>query len=345
MISIQNLDVDLGEFHLRQINLDIAENEFFIIMGPSGSGKTILLETLAGLVPTASGKIVIGNRDMSRLPPEKRGISIVYQDYALFPHLDVIENIRYGLRFSSIAKEHWSQRIDELLDLFELTGLEKRYTKTLSGGEQQRVAMARAMVVEPQILLLDEPLSALDPRLREDFRQLLKRMQQNTMTTVVMVTHDFSEALALGKCAAVMHGGQIMQVGSMEDIFKRPQSEMVAEFVGIKNRFQVRVDGCKAQVEGLELILPESNPPAQKTLAIRPEDIVMSSAPLDDKAVNFWRATVCQIVAQGFYYEIYTLTGTLPLCTFVSRADMLEMELTEGKDVYLYIAPEAVHLF
>jgi molybdate/tungstate transport system ATP-binding protein len=345
MITIRNLTVDLGEFKLKQINLEIFEHEFFIIMGPSGSGKTVLLETIAGLVTADDGQLYIAGDDMTRMPPEKRGISIVYQDYALFPHLNVIENIRYGLQYSAIGKSQWAQRLNELLELFNLTGLERRYPGTLSGGEQQRVAMARGIVVDPRILLLDEPLSALDPRLRGDFRQLLKRMQQNTNATIVMVTHDFNEALTLGKRVAVMHTGQIRQVGSLEDIFQRPQSLMVAEFVGIKNCFKVQVDGHKAQIEGLEITLAESYRPAQQNLTIRPEDIVLSSAPFQEKVRNCWRATVSHVVIQGFYAEVYTMTGPLRLCTFMSRADILKMGLVEGEKVYLSFAPEDVHLF
>ncbi len=207
------------------------------------------------MVKPKSGSIRVSGEEITTLPPEKRGISIVYQDYALFPHLTVVENIRYGLSFSQIDPIHGKQRLYELIRLLNLQGLENRYPETLSGGEQQRVAMARALVVKPKVLLLDEPLSALDPRLREEFRLMLKRLQHSTAATILMVTHDFSEALALGGRGAVMDHGRIRQSGSMEDLFQRPKSTMVADFVGMKNLFPVICVNDIAYIGDLQVYL------------------------------------------------------------------------------------------
>ncbi|MCD6527944.1 MAG: ABC transporter ATP-binding protein [Desulfuromonas sp.] len=348
MISIENLHVDLGDFHLVAIDLSIEQNDFFIVMGPSGSGKTILLETIAGLVRPTAGRISIAGVDITRRPPEKRGISIVYQDYALFPHLSVVENIRYGLRFHKDGVAGGEGRLQELVELLNLGGLEQRQPETLSGGEQQRVAMARALVVNPQILLLDEPLSALDPRLREEFRFLLKRLQQNTDVTVVMVTHDFSEALALGKRAAVMHDGRIEQSGSLTDIFQRPQSTMVADFVGMKNLFSVTVDTESAQLGDLQIYLGRPDEPGgsgQKFIAVRPEDIVLSKESLHSSMRNCFQGTVRQIMPQGFYYEIYLVSGGTSFCALATKGALLELDLQEGKDIYFSFKSTAIHLF
>ncbi|MDY6951579.1 MAG: ATP-binding cassette domain-containing protein [Thermodesulfobacteriota bacterium] len=209
MITIRGLNISLRDFHLRDIHLDVAENEFFILMGPTGAGKTVLLEAIAGLVPIESGKISIGGQEMTGLPPEKRGISIVYQDYALFPHLTVINNITYGLRFHKINKEKAQERLARLLHVLNLSHLKDRLPAHLSGGEKQRVSVARALMVEPKVLLLDEPLSALDPGFREEVREALKRLHRTSNITFMMVTHDFAEALSLAGRAAVMNQGKI----------------------------------------------------------------------------------------------------------------------------------------
>jgi molybdate/tungstate transport system ATP-binding protein len=345
MISIENLHVDLGEFYLKDINLEIKANEFFIIMGPSGAGKTILLETIAGLVQSKTGCIKIGAQDITKLAPEKRGISIVYQDYALFPHLTVIENIRYGLHFNKTNKTEGEKRLRELLVLLKLDGFEKRYPEILSGGEQQRVAMARALVVNPQILLLDEPLSALDPRLREEFHLVLKQLQHNTTATILMVTHNFSEALALGGRGAVMNAGQIEQAGSMEDIFQRPKSTMVADFVGMKNLFAVTIHRKIAHIGGLQIQLGHSCSSGHRFIAIRPEDIVLSSEQLQSSMRNSFSGRIVRIIPQGFYYEIDIEVDKVNFCALITKGALLEMELQEGKEIFLFFKSTAIHAF
>lgn len=345
MISIENLHIELGEFHLQDISLTITENDFFILMGPSGAGKTILLEAIAGLVPVNSGKIKVAGRDITQLPPEKRGISIVYQDYALFPHLNVADNIRYGLRFQKIEKTTGDQRLQELLNLLNLQHLANRSPETLSGGEQQRVAMARALIVNPQVLLLDEPLSALDPRLREEFRLVLKQLQQQTTATILMVTHDFSEALALGHRGAIINAGKIEQSGQMEELFQRPQSTMVADFVGMKNLFAVSLQGETAQIKGLQIQLGHSHSNGQGFIAIRPEDIVLSTEQLQSSMRNCFQGKITRIISQGFYYEVHVKAETISFCALVTKGALLEMELREGKDIYLFFKSTAIHTF
>jgi len=345
MISINNLNIDLGEFHLRDISLEIGKNDFFMIMGPSGSGKTVLLETIAGLVRSSSGRIRVADRDITALAPEKRGISIVYQDYALFPHLSVKENIRYGLHFHSVEKSAGEQKVLELLELLNLKHLEQRFPPTLSGGEQQRVAIARALAVDPQVLLLDEPLSALDPCLREEFRHILKQLQQTTTATILMVTHDFSEALALGGRGAVMNGGKIEQTGSMEDLFQRPQSTMVADFVGMKNLFAVTFIKEIAQLEDLRIQLGHSSLQGQGFVAIRPEDIVLSMETFHSSMRNCFQGQIQRIVSQGFYFEIWVCVGMVDFCAMVTKGALLEMGLEEQKEVYLFFKSTAIHVF
>ncbi len=345
MIKIENLHIQLGGFDLHDINLHIEENDFFMLMGPSGAGKTILLEAIAGLVPVKSGRIKVAGQDITQLPPEKRGISIVYQDYALFPHLTVANNIRYGLRFQKIEKSEGVQRLDQLLKLLNLQHLANRSPETLSGGEQQRVAMARALIVNPRVLLLDEPLSALDPRLREEFRPILKRLQQQSTATILMVTHDFAEALALGHRGAIVNAGQIEQSGSMEELFQRPQSTMVADFVGMKNLFAVTILEETARIKNLQIQLGHSHDRGEGFIAIRPEDIVLSTEQLQSSMRNSFQGRISQIISQGFYYEVHVTVDGINFCALVTKGALLEMELQEGKEIYLFFKSTAIHTF
>ena len=205
--------------------------------------------------------------------------------------------------------------------------------------------MARALIVNPQVLLLDEPLSALDPRLREEFRVVLKQLQQQTTATILMVTHDFAEALALGQQGAIINDGKIEQSGSMEELFQRPQSTMVADFVGMKNLFAVTISGNKARIENLQIQLGHSYGDGQSFIAIRPEDIVLSTGPLQSSMRNCFQGTVTQIISQGFYYEVHVNVDTVSFCALVTKGALLEMALREAKDIYLFFKSTAIHTF
>jgi molybdate/tungstate transport system ATP-binding protein len=345
MITIRELNIDLREFQLRNINLEIRENEFFILMGPTGAGKTVLLEAIAGLVPVKTGKIYIGDKEVTGLPPEKRDISIVYQDYALFPHLTVMDNITYGLHFHKIDKREARERLAQLLDVLNLSHLEHRFPANLSGGEKQRVSVARALMVNPKVLLLDEPLSALDPGFREEVRRSLKRLHQSSSVTFFMVTHDFAEALSLGGRAGVMNDGRVEQVGSIEDIFQRPGSTFVADFVGMKNLFAAHFEDTKAVVQGLEVELGREPANSRGYIAIRPEDIVISREPLASSMRNSFRGVVTGLVDQGFYYEVHVRAGTVTFKSLVTKSSVFELELQEGNDVFLSFKSAAIHTF
>jgi len=345
MIAIQGLDIDLRDFHLRDINLDVAENEFFILMGPTGAGKTVLLEAIAGLVPIKSGTIYIGGKDITGLPPEKRGISIVYQDYALFPHLTVRDNITYGLHFHKIDKRKAQERLAQLIEVLNLSHLQHRLPANLSGGEKQRVSVARALMVEPKVLLLDEPLSALDPRFREEVRGALKRLHKSSIITFVMVTHDFAEALSLAGRAAVMNNGRIEQVGEIEDIFKRPNSAFVADFVGMKNLFRAEFKGTRALVSGLEIELGVTPINSHGYIAIRPEDIVISRRRFSSSMRNSFPAVVTAIIDQGFYYEVRVQSGEVAFASLITKSSLIDLKLRETADVVISFKAASIHFF
>ncbi len=241
------------------VDLVVNEGEFFTLLGPSGSGKTTLLRLIAGFERPDSGRIELGGRDVTTMPPYLRNTNTVFQDYALFPHMSVAENIGYGLRVKGIAGQEREKRVERALEMVRLEGLGRRRPNQLSGGQRQRVALARAVVNEPEVLLLDEPLGALDLKLRQEMQIELKQIQKEVGITFVYVTHDQEEALTMSDRMAVMTTGQIEQIGSPVEVYERPATEFVAGFIGISNvlkrggvRFVVRPEKIRMLAEGEE---------------------------------------------------------------------------------------------
>ena len=345
MIRIENLTIHLPGFNLRDINLTIDENEFFVLMGPTGAGKTVLIEAIAGLIPVAGGRIFIGNNDVSKLSPEKRDVSIVYQDYALFPHLTVQENITYGLHFHKIDRSEAEKRLACIIEILNLSHLQKRLPANLSGGEKQRVSLARALIVKPKILLLDEPLAALDPGFREELRHMIKRLHRNSNITFLMVTHDFAEALSLADQSAVMDKGRIEQAGSIEDIFHRPDSTFVADFVGMKNLFAARFRGTRAIIKKLEVELGRQPKNSNGYIAIRPEDIVLSEEALSSSMRNSFPGTVTRVFDLGFYYEVHIEVRNVIFKSLITKSSLFELKIIEGADIFLSFKSTAIHNF
>ncbi len=241
------------------VDLTVDEGEFFTLLGPSGSGKTTLLRLIAGFERPDSGRIELAGRDVTSMPPYARETNTVFQDYALFPHMTVADNIAYGLRVKGVSKQAREKRVARALDMVRLTGLDKRRPNQLSGGQRQRVALARAVVNEPEVLLLDEPLGALDLKLRQEMQIELKQIQKEVGITFVYVTHDQEEALTMSDRLAVMANGHIEQLGSPVDVYERPASEFVAGFIGISNvlvrdgvRFVIRPEKIRILLDGEE---------------------------------------------------------------------------------------------
>jgi len=241
-LTIQGLSKAFGDVvAVHQVNLDVAEGEFVSLLGPSGCGKTTTLRCVAGLETPTTGRICFGDRDVTRLPPEKRLIGMVFQSYALFPHMTVAQNIGFGLDVRGVHGSEASRRIADVVEMVQLSGLDARYPRELSGGQQQRVALARALVIEPAMLLLDEPLANLDARLREEMRFFIRSLQQRLGITTLYVTHDQSESMIMSNRVVVMFGGCIHQIGSAEDIYHRPATREVATFIGQANLMPGRV--------------------------------------------------------------------------------------------------------
>ncbi|NCD26421.1 MAG: ABC transporter ATP-binding protein, partial [Deltaproteobacteria bacterium] len=273
MIRVVDLTLRLGGFVMDAVSLHVAAGEFFALMGPTGSGKTMILESIAGLVAPQGGTIHIAGRDASGLPPERRKVSLVYQDHALFPHLTVLENVTFGQRYHGIDAADGHREALALLDRLGLSHVAGRVPRNLSGGEKQRVALARALACRPDVILLDEPLSSLDPQFRDDLRAVLKELHAQMNLTVLMVTHDFVDALTLASRAAVLRLGRLEQVGSTHEIFRQPRTAFVAAFVGMKNIFEVTRPGWCDLGGNIAFAVPGVT---DGQAALRPEDVFVA---------------------------------------------------------------------
>mgnify|MGYP002560896205 CR=1 FL=1 len=303
IVSLKNIVVDFdGEPVLTGLSLDIHDKEFVTFLGPSGCGKTTTLRVIGGFVQPKSGNVFFNGKDITGLPPYKRQVNTVFQKYALFPHLDVFENIAFGLRIAKVPEEEIRQRVTEMLEVVSLKGFDRRRIDQLSGGQQQRVAIARALVNRPKVLLLDEPLGALDLRLRKDMQNELKRIQQQMGITFIYVTHDQEEALTMSDTVVVMDKGRIQQIGTPEDIYNEPKNAFVADFIGESNILNgVMVRDKVVKMYGKEFPCVDvgfaENEPVD--VVIRPEDIDI--VPVEQGQLV---GTVTNVTFKGMQYDI-----------------------------------------
>ena len=342
-LSIEKLTVRYGPTTaLSGLDLEIESGEFFVLLGGSGSGKTTLLRTLGGFIAPTEGRIRLAGQDITRLPPHRRPVNTTFQSYALFPHMTVADNVAFGLRRQGMVKADITHRVDTLLDLVRLRDLATRRPDALSGGQRQRVALARALAPRPRLLLLDEPLSALDRSLREQTRQELLRIQRQTGTTFVMVTHDQDEALAMATRIGLLHEGRLAQIGTPADLYERPATRYVAGFMGNDNVLPARVIGPgQIDIEGVGPT--HTNSPTPTTpfwIAIRPERLRLMHPQLPD--------TICgQIMTAGYFgdsadYAIRLDHGaTLQLVQPLSAGVGAGL-LTPGTQVSVALPPEAL---
>lgn len=330
------------------MHLEVASGDYFFLVGPTGAGKTLLLETIAGLHNLKSGEIWIDGRNITQLEPEKRNIGMVYQDSALFPHLSVADNIIFGLKVRRLSASAIKKTLDEITSLVGVSHLLDRKPGKLSGGEKQKVALARALAVRPQLLLLDEPLSALDPETREGLQRELKRIQNELNITVLHVTHDFDEAMLLGKHIAVMSEGRIRQVGTTEEVFSKPNSEFVARFTMMRNIFSgslLRQSKSLSafRTRNLELIINAHELGANHA-CVRPDDIVLSLDISSPEGVNSFIGSVTRVEDKGMTFHVFV---DIPpeICCLVTRRQFSEMRLIAGQKVKITFNPDSVHVF
>ena len=302
LIRLKHLVMEFGnERVLDSINLTIEDKKFLTLLGPSGCGKTTTLRIIAGFQKPTSGEVFFDGQPITDLPPYKRQVNTVFQNYALFPHLDVYDNIAFGLRISKLPEKEIDRRVGEMLASVSLKGFENRPITSLSGGQQQRVAIARALVNRPKVLLLDEPLGALDLRLRMDMQNELKQIQQEVGITFVYVTHDQEEALSMSDTVVVMDAGKILQIGTPEDIYNEPANAFVADFIGESNILDgIMLDDYKVKMFGQEFTCVdkgfEKNEPVD--VVIRPEDIDIVAADAGHLC-----GTVTNVIFKGVHYD------------------------------------------
>ena len=346
MIEFIGVSNDWGEFKLKDVSFKVDKGEYFVILGPTGAGKTLILETIAGFYTPSAGRILLRGEEAGEQLPEQRKVGFVYQDYALFPHMNVEQNIMFGLEFKKTPKAEAKKLVDSTMNLLNIRELRERYPSTLSGGEKQRVAIARALVIEPDILLLDEPLSALDANTRINLRDELKRIHKVRKTTTIHVTHDQTEALLLADKIAVIMDGEIAQIGSPVEVFNSPTSLPVADFLGVENILLGEVTSHKEGIASVTVdeytieVVSEIDH-GEVYVFIRPEEIILSESPIETSARNVLEATVKNIVNLGKVFQVEVDAG---IRSIITKPSIEKMNLKSGKKIYLNFKATAVHI-
>ncbi len=342
-LELIGLSKNYGNFRaVADVSLDIAEGELVVLLGPSGCGKTTTLRMIAGFIDPSAGTVRLGGRDITRLPPWRRNMGLVFQSYALFPHLSVAENVAFGLEMRKLPKPDCDAKVARALKLVRLAGLADRLPRELSGGQQQRVALARALVIEPDILLLDEPLSNLDAKLRQEVRVEIRELQRKLGLTTVMVTHDQEEALTMADRLVVMSNGAVQQVGTQRELYERPVNSFVAGFVGRTNFVKGRVEkpGLFLSESGLRIKCASGAPSEGRMLALRPERLSLAaqSAPGVD---NCLAGTVEFVSYLGGILEYYVRLTPQDRLMVQAPNKLAEAEHAVGAKVHLHWPAEA----
>ena len=337
IVELKDITVTFdGEQILNGLNLEIKDKEFITLLGPSGCGKTTTLKLIAGFLEPQSGEIIFDGKNINGVPAYKRQVNTIFQRYALFPHLNVYENVAFGLRIKKLPEKEIKAKVNEMLELVNLKGLEERSIDTLSGGQQQRVAIARAIANRPRVLLLDEPLAALDLKLRKEMQKELKKIQQKLGITFVFVTHDQEEALTMSDRVVVMAGGKIQQIGTPEDIYNEPKNAFVADFIGDSNLIDgVMVRDKLVNFLGCDYVCVDTgfgndNP---VDVVIRPEDIILTQP-----TENTLCGTVTSVIFKGVHFEMDVMANGYKWLVHSTKMEQI------GTEVGIYIDPENIQI-
>jgi len=345
VLELRNISRRLGEFSLTDVNLRLPAGQYFVLLGPSGVGKTVLLEIVAGLMRPDSGRILWQDVDITDAPPEARGFAVVYQDYALFPHMSVARNIAYGPRAQGLGRREAASSTREIAEQVGIADLLGRRPPSLSGGEQQRVALARALATRPRALLLDEPLCSVDANLRARLRKELKRIHNESGTTFLHVTHDTDEALYLADRVGVMLGGTVRQVGRPEELFHRPSDPDVAAFLGMRNILPVtfvRPGVCSARGVEVHAVAADE---ATSFIWIRPEEVLLSRQAFDSSARNQFRCEVREWEHVGPLLAVHVASEGLGLTALITHESFKTLRVQAGAELYCTFKSSAVHCF
>ena len=337
IIELRDITVEFdGERVLDRLSLSIGDGEFVTLLGASGCGKTTTLRVIAGFVKPTSGEVFFGSKEVSAVPPYKRPVNTIFQRYALFPNYNVFDNIAFGLKLKKVPKDQIAERVREMLRLVNLSGFENRSVTKLSGGQQQRVAIARALINEPKVLLLDEPLAALDLKLRKDMQNELRNIQKKLGITFIYVTHDQEEALSMSDTVVVMNEGKVQQIGKPTDIYNETQNAFVADFIGESNIIDgVMLDDYRVHFSGREFECLDrgfaKNEPVD--VVIRPEDVDIVPA-----GSGHLSGKITSVTFRGVHFEI--IVDVQGFKWMIQTTD----EHHEGEDVRLFVEPDAIHI-
>jgi len=345
---VERLSKKWEDFSIRDVSLRVANDEYFVILGPTGAGKTLLLELIAGFHKPDSGKIWINDVDVTAFPPERRGIGFVPQEYMLFPHMTVAENVEFGLKMHNISRAECKKIVKEVLESMELSSIRDRLPMTLSGGEEQKTALARALIIKPKILLLDEPLSALDVNTQKKMRNELKKLHEGLKITTVHVTHNQVEALILADRLVVMKDGTIIQTGSPEQVFHKPKDDFVARFVGFENLFEGKIlenHGGVAKIDiGGVTVEAVTEKVENCVVGVRPDDIIVSKRSFRSSIRNTLKGKLIDFVDMGSLVSLVVNVDTASFVALITKRSFLEMKLKKGSGVYLSFKASAVHV-
>lgn len=341
LINLQNINVSYDKKNniLENLNLKVKKGELVSLLGPSGCGKTTTLRVVAGFIEPTAGKFLLGDEDYTKIPVHNRNFGLVFQSYALFPHLTVEENVAFGLKMKKVAKDEIKKKVDEILETVDMSHLAKRYPKELSGGQRQRVAIARALVIEPSLLLLDEPLSNLDAKLRLKMRVEIRKLQQKLGITTLFVTHDQEECFSISDRVAVLNKGVIEQFDTPENIYSNPATEFVARFVGFENFIDLNKtsEDTYESESGIKLKVSKAKEGSKAKGTIRPEDIKIVNEMLENTIEG--TIEIRTFLGKAYQYDVKTSIGNIIVnsenTVIYEKGDKIKIQLPSNKIVVL----------
>ncbi|MDA3952512.1 MAG: ABC transporter ATP-binding protein [Bacteroidales bacterium] len=344
MLKLKDISVKLGDFQLKEINLNLDKGDYYVLLGKSGVGKTVLLEIIAGLIKPSSGQVFLNDEDITHKKIQKRKVGIVFQDFSVFPHLNVKQNIAYPIKGKKIANIEKEDLINIYAELTNISHLLNRDTQNLSGGELQRVALARMLVSKPDCLLLDEPLASLDVQLKGGLRKLLRYINQSGVT-ILHVTHDYEEAIALSNKVAVIHEGKIIQKGLTKEVFQKPANDFVANFTGIKNFFHAQFSPTNtANINGtLEINVSNKDQIEKGKIIIRGEEIILSNEKIESSATNNFHGKIKQIIPYLSNHEVIIDIG-IDLTVVISEESLVKFNFRENSKAWVSFKSTAIKI-